>query len=176
MRRLTRTKESLRMSSDAWSLAWSPPCKPFGMHAQNSLGMHACSRVTRHLVILSDLEADYLNPFESSSRINFLIVPEFIVHGLLCAIFLLTWHWLLFLITLPLACYSAMLFVNKRHLIDVTEVFRALSGEKKFRLIKLGFYLFLLFIIIFRVFNAGKMSLYRTEFGDLDIRSSYLEF
>ncbi|KAF4363210.1 hypothetical protein F8388_020780 [Cannabis sativa] len=115
------------------------------------------------LVILSDLEADYLNPFESSSRINFLIVPEFIVHGLLCAIFLLTWHWLLFLITLPLACYSAMLFVNKRHLIDVTEVFRALSGEKKFRLIKLGFYLFLLFIIIFRLILSAFNSLTSDE-------------
>ncbi|KAF4364241.1 hypothetical protein F8388_000193 [Cannabis sativa] len=115
------------------------------------------------LVILSDLEADYLNPFESSSRINFLIVPEFIVHGLLCAIFLLTWHWLLFLITLPLACYSAMLFVNKRHLIDVTEVFRALSGEKKFRLIKLGFYLFLLFIIIFRLILSAFNSLISDE-------------
>ncbi|KAM6568495.1 hypothetical protein CsatB_016480 [Cannabis sativa] len=115
------------------------------------------------LVILSDLEADYLNPFESSSRINFLIVPEFIVHGVLCAIFLLTWHWLLFLITLPLACYSAMLFVNKRHLIDVTEVFRALSGEKKFRLIKLGFYLFLLFIIIFRLILSAFNSLTSDE-------------
>lgn len=41
-------------------------------------------------------------------------------------------------------------FVNRKHLIDVTEVFRALSAEKKFRLVKLGFYLVLLFIIIFR--------------------------
>lgn len=64
---------------------------------------------SRKLVILSDLEADYLNPYESSSRINFLIVPEIVVHGLLCALFLLTWHWFLFLITLPLTCYAAML-------------------------------------------------------------------
>ncbi|XP_062117621.1 protein cornichon homolog 1 isoform X2 [Humulus lupulus] len=115
------------------------------------------------LVILSDLEADFLNPYESSSRINFLIVPEFIVHGVLCALFLLTWHWFLFLITLPLACYSAMLFVNKKHLIDVTEVFRALSGEKKFRLVKLGFYLFLLFIIIFRLILSAFNSLTSDE-------------
>ncbi|XP_024031213.1 protein cornichon homolog 1 [Morus notabilis] len=103
------------------------------------------------LVILSDLEADYLNPYESSSRINFLIVPEFVVHGVLCALFLLTWHWLLFLITLPLMCYAAMLFMKRKHLIDVTEVFRDLSFEKKYRLVKLGFYFVLLFIIIFRL-------------------------
>lgn len=103
------------------------------------------------LVILSDLEADYLNPYESSSRINFLIVPEIIVHGLLCALFLLTWHWFLFLITLPLTCYAAMLYMKRKHLIDVTEVFRDLSFEKKYRLVKLGFYLLLLFIIIFRL-------------------------
>ncbi|PON91652.1 Cornichon [Trema orientale] len=128
------------------------------------------------LVILSDLEADYLNPYESTSRINFLIVPEFILHGVFCALFLFTWHWFLFLVTLPLAIYSAKLFKEKKHLIDVTEVFRALSAEKKIRLVKLAFYLFLLFVVIFRVFTAGMILFYSSEFGELDIRSSFLQF
>lgn len=41
-------------------------------------------------------------------------------------------------------------FMNKKHLIDVTEIFRQLNGEKKQRLIKLGFYLSLFVIVIYR--------------------------
>ncbi|KAL5545542.1 hypothetical protein UlMin_005229 [Ulmus minor] len=115
------------------------------------------------LVILSDLEADYINPYESSSRINYLIVPELIVHGVLCALFLLTWHWLLFLVTLPLTCYMANLFMKRKHLLDVTEIFRVLSSEKKYRLVKLGFYLIFLFIIIFRLILSAFNSLASEE-------------
>ncbi|KAF3442598.1 hypothetical protein FNV43_RR16514 [Rhamnella rubrinervis] len=128
------------------------------------------------LVILTDLESDYMNPYESSSRINSVIVPESIVHGVLCALFLLTWHWFLFLITVPMSCYVAMLFVKRQHLLDVTEVFRLLSGEKRLRKLKLAFYLLLLVIIIFRTFTAGNISPHKSEFGELDIRSSFLEF
>lgn len=61
------------------------------------------------IVCLSDLEADYMNPFESSSRINAVVVPEFILHGVLCGLLLLTGHWIMFLFTLPIACYNASL-------------------------------------------------------------------
>ncbi|CAL5423408.1 unnamed protein product [Camellia sinensis] len=43
-----------------------------------------------------------------------------------------------------------MLFLNRQHLIDVTEVFRFLEAEKKYRVIKLSFYLVLLVLVIFR--------------------------
>lgn len=41
-------------------------------------------------------------------------------------------------------------FLKREHLIDVTEVFRALKREKYFRLAKLIFYLLLFLIVIFR--------------------------
>ncbi|CAI8602186.1 unnamed protein product [Vicia faba] len=64
------------------------------------------------VLILSDLEADYINPFDASSRINYFILPEFIGQGVLCAICLFTAHWLMFLLNLPLTCYHAMLLCN----------------------------------------------------------------
>ncbi|XP_034692664.1 protein cornichon homolog 1 isoform X2 [Vitis riparia] len=110
------------------------------------------------ILCLSDLEADYMNPYESSSRINSIVVPDFILQGVLCMLFLLTWHWFLFLISVPITCYNAMLFMKRQHLIDVTEVFRTLSAEKKYRVAKLAFYLFLFIIVIIRlvicIFNS----------------------
>lgn len=99
-----------------------------------------------------------MNPYESSSRINSIVVPDFILQGVLCILFLLTWHWFLFLISVPITCYNAMLFMKRQHLIDVTEVFRTLSAEKKYRVAKLAFYLFLFIIVIIRlvicIFNS----------------------
>ncbi|XP_052173478.1 protein cornichon homolog 1-like isoform X2 [Diospyros lotus] len=103
------------------------------------------------IVCLSDLEADYMNPYESSARINAVVIPEFALHGVFCALFLLTGHWLMFLLTLPIACYNTMLYMNRQHLIDVTEVFRFLNAEKKYRIIKLAFYLLLFVLVIIRL-------------------------
>ncbi|QHO44723.1 uncharacterized protein DS421_6g173170 [Arachis hypogaea] len=50
-----------------------------------------------------------MNPFDASSRVNYFVVPEFIGQGLPCALCLLTGHWIMFLLTLPLACYHANL-------------------------------------------------------------------
>ncbi|CAN7050421.1 unnamed protein product [Brassica oleracea var. botrytis] len=102
------------------------------------------------VICLTDLEADYLNPFETSTRINRLILPEFILQGSLCVLFLITWHWVFFLVALPVTCYHAMLYKERRHLIDVTEVFRGISFEKKLRFTKLGFYIFLFIMVVFR--------------------------
>lgn len=121
-----------------------------------------------------------MNPFESSSRINAVVVPEFILHGVLCGLLLLTGHWIMFLFTLPIACYNASLFLKRQHLIDVTEVFRFLSAEKKYRIIKLGFYLVLFVLVIIRVLSAGTFSAILSVFHfnneELDVRSSFLEF
>ncbi|KAH7674119.1 Cornichon protein [Dioscorea alata] len=103
------------------------------------------------LICLSDLEFDYINPYDTSSRINAVVIPEFVVQGTLCTIFLLTWHWFPFLMMAPVTYYHFKLFTSGRHLIDVTEVFRQLNGEKKYRMIKLGFYFCLFLIVIYRL-------------------------
>jgi len=45
-------------------------------------------------------------------------------------------------------------YLARKHLVDVTEIFRQLSGEKKYRMIKLAFY-FCLFIITIYRFDLG---------------------
>lgn len=119
------------------------------------------------VLILSDLESDYINPFEASSRINYFILPEFIGQGVLCALCLLTGHWLMFLLNVPVTCYHAMLYVKREHLIDVTEVFRVLSAEKKFRIAKLVLYLIVLIVVIFRLTLIGVYYLGLEDDDDL---------
>lgn len=41
-------------------------------------------------------------------------------------------------------------YMKQQHLIDVTEVFRNLKVEKKFRIIKLGFYVIFFILVVFR--------------------------
>ncbi|XP_057424240.1 protein cornichon homolog 1 isoform X2 [Lotus japonicus] len=128
------------------------------------------------ILILSDLEADYVNPFDASSRINYFVLPEFIGQGVLCALCLFTGHWVMFLLTVPVTCYHVMLYVKRQHLIDVTEVFRVLNAEKRFRIAKLVLYLTVLIVTIFRLLAAGRLKLYNSRFEELDIRVNTLGF
>uniref|UniRef100_A0A1D1XFY9 Protein cornichon 1 n=1 Tax=Anthurium amnicola TaxID=1678845 RepID=A0A1D1XFY9_9ARAE len=120
------------------------------------------------LICLSDLEFDYINPFDSSSRINAVVVPEFIVQGILCILFFLTWHWFPFLIMAPITYYHVKLYLRRKHLIDVTEIFSLLDGEKKYRLVKLAFYVSLFIIVIYRLVMAAVIALLDEDDGPLD--------
>ncbi|KAJ7522069.1 hypothetical protein O6H91_19G082000 [Diphasiastrum complanatum] len=103
------------------------------------------------LICLSDLEFDYINPYDTSSRINNWIIPEYAIHGGLSVIYLFSGYWLMFLLNLPLLGYHTKLYMIKQHKLDVTEIFSVLNHEKKLRFIKLGFYLVLLLVVVFRV-------------------------
>ncbi|XP_030519776.1 protein cornichon homolog 1 isoform X1 [Rhodamnia argentea] len=128
------------------------------------------------ILLLSDLEADYINMYEAASRINGLILPDFILQGVLSVLLLMTGHWFMFLVSVPVTCYHVMLYIKQRHLIDVTEVFRVLAAEKKYRMVKLGLLSVLFLMVIFRFIRAGHLLFRGPQFGDLDIRSSFLEF
>ncbi|KAH6828752.1 hypothetical protein C2S53_018629 [Perilla frutescens var. hirtella] len=99
----------------------------------------------------SDLEADYLNPYELSSRVNYVIVPEYLLHGAFCILFLITGHWVMFLLSLPTAYYNLTRYLSNQHLVDVTEVFKVINTEKKARLIKLGFYVLFFGLVVTRL-------------------------
>ncbi|KAJ9147789.1 hypothetical protein P3X46_029910 [Hevea brasiliensis] len=101
------------------------------------------------LMCLADLEFDYINPYDSSSRINKVILPEYIAEGVLCIFYLLTGHWCMSLLCVPYLHYNLRLYTRRQHLIDVTEIFNLLHWEKKQRLFKLFYLIFLLFLSIF---------------------------
>ncbi|XP_038907022.1 protein cornichon homolog 4-like [Benincasa hispida] len=105
--------------------------------------------VVFQLMCLADLEFDYINPYDSSSRINKVVVPEFITQGVLCIFYLLSGHWIMSLFCIPYLYYNLRLYTQRKHLVDVTEIFNQLPWEKKQRLFKLIYLVSLLFLSIF---------------------------
>ncbi|XP_066371959.1 protein cornichon homolog 1-like [Miscanthus floridulus] len=105
--------------------------------------------VIYQLMCLADLEFDYINPFDSSSRINKVVMPEFVLQVLLSVLFLLSGHWAMFLLSLPLVYYNYTLYQRRQHLVDVTEIFNQLGREKKRRLFKIVSLIVLLFLSLF---------------------------
>ncbi|CAA3005656.1 protein cornichon homolog 4-like [Olea europaea var. sylvestris] len=107
------------------------------------------------LMCLADLEFDYINPYDSASRINGVVIPEFITQGVLCFLFLVTGHWVMSLLSVPYLYYNVRLYMRRQHLVDVTEIFNLLNWEKKQRLFKLGYVILLLFMSLFwMIYNA----------------------
>lgn len=115
------------------------------------------------LMCLSDLELDYINPFDSAASINKFALPEFIIQGSLCALYFLTGHWLMGLINAPMTFYNANLYLKRQHLIDVTEIFSVIGKEKKYRLFKLGFYVLMFFIVIYRLVLTAVLSVLEAD-------------
>ncbi|ESW11996.1 hypothetical protein PHAVU_008G076200 [Phaseolus vulgaris] len=91
------------------------------------------------LILLVDLEFDYINPYDSTSRINQVVVPEFIIQGSFCFINLIAGHWFIFLLSLPFLYYNVRTYIRREHLADVTEIYNKLNWEKKKRLFKVAY-------------------------------------
>ncbi|CAK8562598.1 unnamed protein product [Lathyrus sativus] len=98
------------------------------------------------LILLVDLEFDYINPYDSTSRINQVIFPEFLMQAILCFLNLFGGHWFLFLISLPCFYYNVTLYIKRQHYTDVTEIYNKLNFEKKKRLLKV-IHLFVIFVL-----------------------------
>ncbi|KAK3131536.1 hypothetical protein QOZ80_6AG0507740 [Eleusine coracana subsp. coracana] len=105
--------------------------------------------VIYQLMCLADLEFDYINPFDSSSRINKVVMPEFVLQALLSVLFLVSGHWAMFLLSVPMVYYNYTLYQRRQHLVDVTEIFNQLGREKKRRLFKIVSLIILLFLSLF---------------------------
>ncbi|KAK3036140.1 hypothetical protein RJ639_031721 [Escallonia herrerae] len=107
------------------------------------------SECLMQLMCLADLELDYINPYDTASRINHVVLPEFVTQGILCALHLISGHWFTFLLCLPCLYYNVKVYSQRRHQVDVTEIFNHLPWEKKQRLLKLSFHAILLMMSIF---------------------------
>ncbi|CAJ1928262.1 unnamed protein product [Sphenostylis stenocarpa] len=114
--------------------------------------------VTYQLMCLADLEFDYINPYDSSTRINIVVFPEFATQAVLCFFYLVTRHWIMALFCVPYTFYNIRLYRQRRHLVDITEIFNMLPWEKKQRLVKLFYLLFTLFLSVFWRGNSREIS------------------
>ncbi|XP_039050664.1 protein cornichon homolog 4-like [Hibiscus syriacus] len=98
------------------------------------------------LMCLDDLEFDYINPYDYSSRVKILVLLEFMGEGILCLFYLVTGHWVMSMLCAPISYFNVRLYATGEHLVDVTEVFLLLRREKNLRRLKLAYLTILLFL------------------------------
>ncbi|ESR58488.1 hypothetical protein CICLE_v10022158mg [Citrus x clementina] len=127
------------------------------------------------LMYLTDLEGDYINPYDSAAQINMLVFPEFFTQGTLCILFLITEHWFMFLLSLPYLYFNVRLYTRRQHLVDVTEIYSQLTWEKHLRLYKLCYLIILLVLCIFWYCGSRCFdTLHESLFGLCEVTFKYV--
>ncbi|KAJ2723473.1 hypothetical protein GGI07_002596 [Coemansia sp. Benny D115] len=101
------------------------------------------------VIMLTDLECDYINPIDLANNLNKYVMPEMGVQLALFVVFLLMGEWTSMLINLPLVVWNVMKVVNSRQAYDATEVFRTLPRHKRENFVKVGFYLVCFFYYMY---------------------------
>ncbi|KAJ1905502.1 hypothetical protein LPJ81_001893 [Coemansia sp. IMI 209127] len=101
------------------------------------------------VIMLTDLECDYINPIDLANNLNTYVMPDLIAQMALVLGFLLLGEWMSVLLNLPLAAWNVSKVVNNRQFYDATEVFRTLSKHKRENFVKVGFYLICFFYYLY---------------------------
>ncbi|XP_046848447.1 protein cornichon homolog 4-like [Xenia sp. Carnegie-2017] len=112
------------------------------------------------IINLSDLECDYINATVCCDRLNKFIIPEIVAMLCLTAIFFVHFHWIYFLLTLPLSLWLVYRYLNKpagnMGIYDPAEIHNRseLKGFLKEAMVKLGFHLISFFIYLYSVISV----------------------
>ncbi|KFM57989.1 Protein cornichon-like protein, partial [Stegodyphus mimosarum] len=107
------------------------------------------------VITLSDLECDYLNAQQCCSKLNKWIMPEMVAQGIITGLLLIEWHWILFLINLPMTCWQVykklMVPSGNFGIYDPTEIHNRGNLKQHMRdsMIRLAFYLIFFFVYLY---------------------------
>ncbi|XP_073904984.1 protein cornichon homolog 4 isoform X1 [Castor canadensis] len=108
------------------------------------------------IITLSDLECDYINARSCCSKLNKWVIPELIGHTIVTVLMLISLHWFIFLLNLPVATWNIYRFImvpsGNMGVFDPTEIHNRgqLKSHMKEAMIKLGFHLLCFFMYLYR--------------------------
>uniref|UniRef100_A0A6Q2Y610 Uncharacterized protein n=2 Tax=Esox lucius TaxID=8010 RepID=A0A6Q2Y610_ESOLU len=112
------------------------------------------------IITLSDLECDYINARACCSKLNRWVVPEMVGQSLATVLMLVSLHWFVFLLNLPVAAWNMyrylMVPMGNMGVFDPTEIHNRgqLKSHMKESMIKLGFHLLCFFIYLYSMILA----------------------
>ncbi|KAG2496227.1 hypothetical protein HYH03_005825 [Edaphochlamys debaryana] len=106
------------------------------------------------LISLSDLENDFINPYDLTQRLNRFVAFEYGGQVLITAALLLTGKWFLGLLQAAMLAFLLHSWHTRQHVVDATDVFRQLPMQKKRRLIMFGSFLGYFVIITYRLIES----------------------
>jgi len=107
------------------------------------------------LIMIDDLQRDYSNPVDMTSKVNWIWWPDFGLYATITFLFLISGHWFIFLLHLPLAVYNGYLVYIQQHMTDPTTIHQGdnISSRRKISIIKLAWavvcFIMYLFMLIF---------------------------
>uniref|UniRef100_A0A8D1PHS3 Cornichon family member 4 n=1 Tax=Sus scrofa TaxID=9823 RepID=A0A8D1PHS3_PIG len=108
------------------------------------------------IITLSDLECDYINARSCCSKLNKWVLPELVGHTIVTVLMLISLHWFIFLLNLPVATWNIYRFImvpsGNMGVFDPTEIHNRgqLKSHMKEAMIKLGFHLLCFFMYLYR--------------------------
>ncbi|KAJ2449009.1 hypothetical protein EV183_005125 [Coemansia sp. RSA 2336] len=121
------------------------------------------------VIMLTDLECDYINPIDLANTLNTYVMPEMAAHLVMFVVFLLMGEWFTVVVNLPLVAWNINKVVNNRQFYDATEVFRTLSKHKQENFFKVAFYLLCFFYYLYSMI----MTLVNESTDDIRSGSAY---
>ncbi|PVU95779.1 hypothetical protein BB559_002606 [Furculomyces boomerangus] len=101
------------------------------------------------VIMLTDLECDYINPIDLANSLNTYVMPEFILFSVMLLMFLFVGQWFTFVLNLPLFLWNVSKISSNRQFYDATEVFRTLPRHKRENFTKVGFFLLSFFYYLY---------------------------
>uniref|UniRef100_A0A3Q3D1G6 Cornichon family member 4 n=1 Tax=Hippocampus comes TaxID=109280 RepID=A0A3Q3D1G6_HIPCM len=99
------------------------------------------------IITLSDLECDYINARACCSKLNKWVIPEMVGQCLSTVLMLVSTHWFIFFLNLPVAAWDIYRYVKvpmgNMGVFDPTEIHNRgqLKSHMKEAMIKLGYHL-----------------------------------
>ncbi|EDL13130.1 cornichon homolog 4 (Drosophila), isoform CRA_b [Mus musculus] len=114
----------------------------------------------QRIITLSDLECDYINARSCCSKLNKWVIPELVGHTIVTVLMLVSLHWFIFLLNLPVATWNIYRFImvpsGNMGVFDPTEIHNRgqLKSHMKEAMIKLGFYLLCFFMYLYSMILA----------------------
>ena len=86
--------------------------------------------LTYKILTFSELEVDHVNPTDYCKKVNRLAVPEIVTHGFVMLILLVSGHFWLLLLNIPLMAYSIHMMMQGQHVTKPERVF--VPSNKKY--------------------------------------------
>lgn len=117
--------------------------------------MSKCKSLSFQVIILSDLECDYINAQTCCSKLNFWVIPKLSSHAFLAFVLLIHQYWGLFLLNVPgvawLVYEKVKIPSGNLGVYDPAEIHNRGMIRKHLRdcMIYLGFYLLIFFVYLY---------------------------
>lgn len=115
------------------------------------------------LICLSDLENDFINPYDLCTKLNRWVVPEYALQTAITCLVCLSLKYFIGSAELAMLVYLLKFWFSKQQYIDATDAFKQLPAQKRKRTIILVFHLACFVFITYRVIECALHSLLTPE-------------